>query len=59
MCLIIPFFEKYPLLSSRALALQDFRKVANLISFGAHSTPSGLEEIRSIKARMNSKRRFE
>ncbi len=50
---IIPFFDKYPLLGSKAKDYADFKQVALLIGKKAHLTPGGLEEIRKIKAGMN------
>jgi group I intron endonuclease len=54
--LIIPFFDKYPLLGNKRLDYADFVKVAALIEDKAHLTVEGLEEIREIKARMNTNR---
>lgn len=57
--IIIPFFDKYPLLGIKALNYADFRKVAEIIKVKGHLTDSGLEEILKIKAGMNSGRSFE
>lgn len=53
---IIPFFEQYPLLGTKAQDYADFKKVALLIEKKAHLTPEGLDEIREIKAGMNRAR---
>ena len=55
---IISFFEKNTLLGVKSLDFQDFNKVAKLISSGGHLTVSGLEKIKSIKAKINSNRTF-
>lgn len=53
---IIPFFEKYPIQGKKLLDFQDFCKVAELMKEKAHITNEGLNEIRKIKARMNTLR---
>ena len=53
---IIPFFDQYPLLGSKAKDCADFKQVALLIEKKAHLTPEGLEEIQKIKAGMNKAR---
>ena len=53
---IIPFFDKYPLEGAKSLNYADFKKVAGMMKGGAHLTLEGLEEIRKIKAGMNSGR---
>lgn len=55
---IIPFFEKYPLLTSKQLNYLDFKKVAELIQEGRHLTEEGILEIKKIKAGMNTGRSF-
>lgn len=55
---IVPFFEKYILLGVKSLDFKDFNKVSKLISSGEHLTASGLAQIRSIKAGINSNRIF-
>jgi len=37
---LIPFFEKYPLLTSKQLNFLDFKKVAELVNTNKHLTPS-------------------
>ena len=51
---VIPFFDKYPLVGAKFKDYYGFRKAVNLIEDKAHLTPEGLNEIRSIKAGMNS-----
>ena len=50
---VLPFFEKYPLLGSKVLNYEDFKKAAEIIKAGGHLTREGLDQIRSIKAGMN------
>ena len=50
---ILPFFDKYPLLSAKKKDLSDFTKVAELMKNKAHTTCEGLDQIRLIKSRMN------
>jgi hypothetical protein len=57
--IIIPHFDKYPLLSSKNLDYQDFRRVAFMMKDGVHLTENGMLEIKGIKENMNSKRSFE
>lgn len=51
--IIIPFFNKYPILGMKALDYQDWCRIANLITSGSHLTNEGFEEIRQIESRMN------
>jgi hypothetical protein len=53
---IIPFFEAYPLIGTKAKNFEDFKKIASLMESKAHLTKEGLEEIRMIKSGMNSLR---
>jgi hypothetical protein len=39
--IIIPFFEKYPIIGHKAYDFQDFCKVLNLMKDGLHLTPEG------------------
>ena len=54
---IIPFFDKYSILGVKNDNFRDFCQIAELIRSGAHKTPEGLDEIKEIKAGMNSKRK--
>lgn len=55
--IIIPFFEKYPILGVKYLDYLDWCEVANLMSDGKHLTIEGLDLIRTIKSRMNRGRK--
>ena len=50
---IIPFFEKHKLKTSKRVNFEKFRRVLILMERGVHLTPEGVEQIRTIKARMN------
>lgn len=54
--IIIPFFEKYPLHTVKAENFEDFRKAAKLVENKTHLTVEGLNQIRIIKAGMNTGR---
>ena len=54
--IIIPFFQKYPIIGVKCKDFEDFSKVAELMKSGAHLTPDGLENVRKIKAGMNKGR---
>lgn len=54
--IIIPFFNKYPILGSKFLDFEDFCRVAELMKNKAHLTKEGLEEIKGIKSKMNTLR---
>jgi hypothetical protein len=53
---IITFFKKYEIEGVKKEDFVDFSKVADIMKDGGHLTPLGLEEIRIIKAGMNSLR---
>ena len=53
---VIPFFHAHPLEGAKKDDFNDFVKVAELIKSKTHLNKDGLEEIRSIKLRMNSNR---
>jgi LAGLIDADG endonuclease len=53
---IIPFFEKYSIIGVKALDFLDFCKALKIIQDKAHLNALGLEQIRSIKARINRSR---
>lgn len=55
--IIIPFFEKYPLQSSKKKDFLDFCKVANLIKDKSHLTDEGLKMALEIKSGMNTGRK--
>ena len=54
---IIPFFKKYPIQGVKSEDFQDFCKVAELMKSKKHLTTLGLEQIRKIKAGMNTGRK--
>jgi hypothetical protein len=54
---VIPFFQKYPILGVKAKDFSDFCKVAELMQNKAHLTAEGLDQIRKIKAGMNTGRK--
>jgi hypothetical protein len=54
--IIIPFFNKYPILGSKSLDFYDFVKIAVLIQNKAHLTPEGFEQVKQIKSGMNKGR---
>ena len=55
---VIPFFTKYPIQNIKSLDFEDFCKVAEMIKLKKHLTSEGLEEIKKIKAVMNTGRKF-
>lgn len=56
---VIPHFSKYPLLSSKKLNFNDFKKAFTLFKNRAHKTAAGLDEIKKLKTGMNKGRSFE
>ena len=56
--IIIPFFEKYPLLGVKLFDYLDWCKFARLMNEGSHLTLPGLNLIREIKSGMNTGRDF-
>lgn len=50
---IISFFDKYQIEGVKALDLAYFNRVAAIMKVNGHTTESGLEEIRLIKAGVN------
>ena len=54
---IIPFFKKFQIYGVKALDFADFMKVADLMKNKKHLTKKGLEQIRKIKAGMNTGRK--
>ena len=53
---IIPFFKEHPILGVKALDYEDRCKVAELMKENKHLSKDGIEEIRKIKAGMNTGR---
>jgi len=50
---IIPHFDKYPLLTKKRADYFLFKMVVNLMVKGSHLSPQGIDNILSIKASMN------
>jgi len=50
---IIPLFKEYSIQGIKLLDFQDFCQAAELIKKKSHLTSNGLEQVRTIKARMN------
>lgn len=55
---VLTFFEKYPLQGVKYKDFIDFSKIAVMMQNKAHLTADGLDQIRKIKAGMNSGREF-
>lgn len=55
---VLSFFVKYPLIGIKKHDFSDWCKVAELMKNKIHLTPSGINEIKLIKAKMNSGRDF-
>ena len=54
--IIIPFFEKHPLKTTKRIDFLKFRYILTLMERGVHLTPEGVAKIRKIRDTMNSKR---
>jgi len=50
---IIPFFEKYPLISKKRADFELFKRIVELVNNKEHMTPAGLQEIINLKASLN------
>jgi len=55
--IVIPFFDKFPIVGVKSKDFEDFKQVAELIKNKVHLTPEGLEKIRLIKAGINRGRK--
>lgn len=55
---IIPFFEKYPMLSMKNKDFMHFRKVVKMMDKGAHQKISGVRQIVKIAYQMNNDGRY-
>lgn len=51
--MIIPFFEKYPLVSQKRADFELFKQIVELINNKEHLTPAGLQKIVNLKAALN------
>jgi hypothetical protein len=54
--IIIPFFEKHPILGVKSLDFADFKKVVEIVQNKGHLTSSGFESIQKINSTMNLRR---
>jgi len=54
--IIMPFFEKYPIIGVKYLDFLGFVEVANLMKGKKHLTAEGLNKILAVKAGMNKGR---
>lgn len=54
--IIIPFFDKYPILGVKSLDFADFQKVAELVKNKEHLTSTGFKTIQRINSSMNLRR---
>jgi len=54
--ILIPFFDRYPLHGTKVKDFEDFKQVASYINEKSHLTLEGLDKIKSIKSKMNTKR---
>lgn len=54
--IIIPFFEKYPILGVKSRDFDDWKRIAFLMTSKAHLTEEGAKEILKIKSSMNASR---
>jgi hypothetical protein len=53
---VIPFFQRVPLHGLKSKNFTDFCKVADIMKEKGHLTEEGLDQIRLIKAGMNTGR---
>ena len=54
---IIPFLDKYSIIGEKVKDYEDFKKVSNLMTNKSHLTKEGLDEILTIKSKMNFNRK--
>ena len=54
--IIIPFFEKHPILGVKSLDFADFKKVVEIVQNKEHLTSSGFKSIKKINSTMNLRR---
>lgn len=53
---ILPFFDRFNLVTSKFLDFQDMKKALKMIRAKEHLTPEGLAKIQELHAQMNLKR---
>ena len=51
--IIVPFFQKHPLITKKRIDFEKFRSVLLLMTQEVHLTPQGVDDIRQIAAQMN------
>ena len=51
--IIVPFFQKHPLVSKKRIDFEKFRTVLLMMTREVHLTPQGVDEIRHIASQMN------
>lgn len=51
--IIVPFFQKHPLVSKKRVDFEKFRTVLLMMTREVHLTPQGVDEIRHIASQMN------
>jgi len=56
--IIIPHFDKYPLITSKFLNYNDFKKAIMIIKSGSHLTDVGMKNLIETISQMNTKRTF-
>jgi LAGLIDADG endonuclease len=56
--IIIPFFEKYPVLGQKTLDFLEFKNVSRLMLNRKHLTVEGFQQIIKIKEGMNLRRKW-
>ena len=54
--ILIPFFQKYPIIGQKSLDFQDFCRASKLINRKDHLTIEGLKNLIEIKNGMNTRR---
>ena len=54
--IIIPFFEKYPILGIKSLDFADFKKVADIVKTQNHLNQEGFNKVVKINSTMNQRR---
>ncbi len=54
---IIPFFERYPLLTKKKFDFLKFRKILQLMDKGEHLTEEGIQHIFTLAEQMNTGRK--
>lgn len=57
--IIIPFFNKYPIVGIKLYDYLDWSKIHSLMTIPSHLTIEGINSIRKIKSSMNTGRKFE